>query len=1730
MLHEKTELRKNNKSRLNRTKRRSRGTAAILARAAILTVPATASLLAARKSLAANATTTWVSGSSFQSNSNWNPASAPGGNSNSSKADVAVIPSGPSTTIDLFNTSNTVSASGGYYLGELSFTDNSAGPGSDKPLSFTQDSSTNGSLYLNGSYTTTNLIISDTAAGNTGPVTIQSTATFGTLSLQLQNSTNIVQLGGNSVLANVPLLTISSSIGQASGTTAALTVNANTTSSAYGGMLVLSGANTFSGGLTISGGTLVAAYTGGASTAHSSTGTSASGVTLNNATLSSQSATTSYIAGAVTATSGTNVFTPGGAGAIGTLAIGGTLSLASNDTIDIDLSGATSDEITTNSVSATGTTTISFASSGLTAHTTYTVLTDPNSTLSSSNFTFTGVPSGWSYAVNAHDIELDATSSTDTWTVSGTGSGTWNTTSTNWTIPGEGAGQKYASGDAVIFGDTGTTPNSPTVTIQTGGVTPATVTISNTNSTYDFVNTAGDGNGISGSASVVMAGPGTATFSSSNTYTGGTTLSGGTLIIDGGDTRLGGSSGSIVFAGGTLQTNTTGITSARNITVNSSTTGIFNTNGHASSTSGTTALNGTLHVETGGTTGGSLALNGAVTFGASSALNIDSGTTLTLGQTGGATLAQLNGGTYNGTLAVTNAQTLNFEGTFSGSGQLNVVTTGTLITNPSSQTASISPAISLNPGGTYSQGTFITTIGGTPPLYGLTISGNISGPADLNVANATAGGGSGYINLNGSNSYAGQTIINLNNGSVVLGQSAALPSTTDVIFGTAASGNIGNPTLNLNGTSPTINSLSDGATASSSKYLTVTNTGGGTSTLTLSDTTTPPGTIFSGILTDGTGGTGALALQKNGSSSLQLSGSNTYSGGTTVGGGTLVVKGGSNSTFSPTGSGGVTLSGATLSSKGSSSYITGAVTATTGTNTFTPGGVGSVGTLAIGGQLSLASNDTIDIDLSGATTDLITANSVSASGVTNISFTSSNLTTNTTFTVLSDSGGTALSNSNFTFTNVPSAWLPQVNANDIELDPRTVSTDYWSVSGTGSGTWDIGTSPNWKINNNSGQTYAEGDAVIFGDTGTTPNSATVTIASGGVNPSSVTISNTNTTYDFVNTAGDGHGISGSTGVTMAGPGTATFSSSNTYTGGTTLSGGTLIVDGGDSRLGGSSGSITFAGGTLQTNTTGITSARNITVNSSTTGIFNTNGLASSTSGTTGINGTLHVETGGTSGGSLALNSAVTFGTSGALNIDSGTTLTLGQTGGGTLSQVNGGTYTGTLAVTNAQTLNFEGTFNGSGQINVGKTGTLITNPSTTLASGNVINPSISLNPGGTYSQGAFVTTIGGSTAAASGDIYGLTIAGNITGPSDVNIANATAGGGSGYLYLNGSNSYAGQTVINLNNGSVVLGQSAALPSTTDLIFGTAASGNIGKPTLDLNGTSPTINSLSDGANASATKYLTVANNGSGTSTLAIAGSTAPPGTTFSGVLADNTNSGSGKLALTMSGSNTLVLTGSNTYSGGTQVQGGTLRVNGTNSGTGAVTVSGGTLSGSGTIAGAIQVETGATISPGGSATGTGSLTTTGGEIWDSGGFFTPNLTSTTGTNPHAASLAITGGLNVSDLSSGSPFTVEPNSNATAMTVSLGEQWVLATIDSTTGYTGPDADPAQFVLNTNEITTPSNGSDSGFGLEMVAQGGGAYDLDLVYNGTPEPGSALLVLSGVAPMLMRRRRRKAPTAQS
>ncbi len=168
------------------------------------------------------------------------------------------------------------------------------------------------------------------------------------------------------------------------------------------------------------------------------------------------------------------------------------------------------------------------------------------------------------------------------------------------------------------------------------------------------------------------------------------------------------------------------------------------------------------------------------------------------------------------------------------------------------------------------------------------------------------------------------------------------------------------------------------------------------------------------------------------------------------------------------------------------------------------------------------------------------------------------------------------------------------------------------------------------------------------------------------------------------------------------------------------------------------------------------------------------------------------------------------------------------------------------------------------------------------------------------------------------------------------------------MILSGSNTYTGATTV--NTGTL----QAGTPTVTGVsgAFGLNSAVTVAGGTLDLNGFSNTIGSLSDGAVPTG-----VVNNSSGSAATLTVGTNANAlNTTFSGTI-ENTGAA---LGLTLVGGS-LQLSGANTYTGATTVTAGTLQVTGSLANTAVAVNSGGTLGGTGSIAGLVTVNSGGTL-------------------------------------------------------------------------------------------------------------------------------------------------------------------------
>ncbi|HRH64500.1 MAG TPA: autotransporter-associated beta strand repeat-containing protein, partial [Bacteroidia bacterium] len=502
-------------------------------------------------------------------------------------------------------------------------------------------------------------------------------------------------------------------------------------------------------------------------------------------------------------------------------------------------------------------------------------------------------------------------------------------------------------------------------------------------------------------------------------------------------------------------------------------------------------------------------------------------------------------------------------------------------------------------------------------------------------------------------------------------------------------------------------------------------------------------------------------------------------------------------------------------------------------------------------------------------------------------------------------------------------------------------TNYWwngsnGTNNTTGNNWDNNSSKNWS--QPTATTFTSGNGVVWPTTGSlnanfnNANATTVNI------PAALTQAPANTListagYSFVPSATQTFsspvkldqsltvapssgttftmsGIVSSTGgLTQNGLGTTVLSAANTYTGTTTISQGTLsassiVVSGSASNLGNASSAVVLGGastsGTLSYTGSAATYTRGFTVNAGGGGITNTTANLL-TIGTGGI----------ANGGTLTLSNTGSGGTTISSVISSTGGIVVNNSGSGITILSGSNSYAGTTNI------------NG-GTLQLGANSTLPSGTAVTLAntSGVVLDVNAKTQTiaslaggggtGGNVTLGAGTLTVNGSTST--------TYSGVISGTGGALVKNGTS-----TLTLAGANSYTGATTISA--GTLKLGTAG---SGANSPLGTTGAGTTVSATgaaLDLNGyTLATAEGLTlNGTGISSGGALV---NSSGTA-VSYSGNIGLGSASSIGTTGDITLSGvvSGGFALTKVGAGKLILSGANTYSGGTTITAGTVQLN-----------------------------------------------------------------------------------------------------------------------------------------------------------------------------------------------------------
>ncbi|MDZ7616953.1 MAG: autotransporter-associated beta strand repeat-containing protein [Patescibacteria group bacterium] len=573
----------------------------------------------------------------------------------------------------------------------------------------------------------------------------------------------------------------------------------------------------------------------------------------------------------------------------------------------------------------------------------------------------------------------------------------------------------------------------------------------------------------------------------------------------------------------------------------------------------------------------------------------------------------------------------------------------------------------------------------------------------------------------------------------------------------------------------------------------------------------------------------------------------------------------------------------------------------------------------------------------------------------------------------------------------------------------------------------------------SGATYQSGDEVLFSGAGT----GTVVINAGGVTPGTVVVSAGGYTLS-------GGGIGGEASLTKSGTGALILTGDNAYSLATNVSGGTLQVGNGSTT-----GSL--GGGVVALSNTGNIvfrrSDNQVIANTFTWDQASTNGGVLTHSGVGTL--TLH--------GNQDLHQLVVTAGAGALTVS-----------GGTLRLGVANQYTTSISTVAGTTVTVTSALVGLGHQFLYKLG-----PGT-LFLGNAA--SVGFATGSPVISGGALDIVGSlqETLSARRFVFGGTTANNVL-QFNGNL-NSLIGSGAGQIgwdqasHDGGFAARGGPAKVNIGGASATLtyrdpgaARFGFIASGRTLVFGSETSDNV--VTL--------VNPLDFAGAAQTVKVIGNSNPNS------------------AAVLAGGLSNG----GLTKSGTGTLILTGDNTYSLGTNVIQGTLLVNnatGSGTGSGAVTVSGGaTLGGNGRIGGTTTILAGGVLAPGtsvGKLLFEDSLTLAAGAIWS--WEFSDNIVDN---YDRIVGLEL----------------ILPDSGAVVLDIHGLADYALKPGDRFTLFDGA---VTNFRGDAFQIVDHSGWSDIGENYGWVLSAG-----SLTLTAVPEPGAWMLLISAMACGLLTRRRK-------
>ena len=957
-------------------------------------------------------------------------------------------------------------------------------------------------------------------------------------------------------------------------------------------------------------------------------------------------------------------------------------------------------------------------------------------------------------------------------------------------------------------------------------------------------------------------------------------------------------------------------------------------------------------------------------------------------------LSGSNGFTGNVTV---NSGTLAFQNTGTTGFAFNSWLSGTLTLNAAGLSITTGARTDFGRPIVLGAGTSTVSVLGTAQY--LEFNNVISGVGALNFGNSTQ-----PIGLAGSNTFSGGATVGANSIYLRAGGAGSPNAPTSGNFGTGALTLAGGTVRQFGGTQSTINNVvsvtadiafsSSGNAADNTIFTGSMTLVGGTRTFTVSQATV----TFNSPINDGGLGYG---LTKSGTAVLVLGGSNSYSGATTLNNGTLRLENQNallNSTLAMSGTGSLLFSSTVAANaftfgglSASSTAATLTLSNTAGTAiTLTVGGNNAnttyAGSLTGGGSLVKAGTGTLTLSGSNTYSGTMSVNqgALAVSSATalpgynsNGRFSVANGATLAVGNGVDDAAvGLILGTTNF------------ASAANFGFDTSAGDRTYASGIGGTIGLLKRGANVLTLSASNgfTGATTLTGGTLALGDANALGGGGNVTFSGGAlrysasnqadlagriVNSGSAILVDTN--GRSVTWAGD-VASSNAAGLTKLGSGTLTLSGSNAYGGATTLSAGAVAL--GSANALPASGNITFSGGSLQytaSNTTDYTariassgSAVAIDTNGQAVtftggiGSTNTGGLTKLGAGTLTLSGS-SAYSGATTvaGGVLALGNASSLPGSGNITFTGGTLQYTASNTTDFASRIV--SSTGAIAIdTNSQSVTFASdlvTGNSGGLTKLGA-GTL------TLSGSNTFTGAITVSAGTLGLSSARAVPITGVTIVLDGGVLNRsgTSQGTLSAAMSIGAAggeiragttgqwgiNSTISGGAGTgtlvlnsgsaeLIINGANSYTGGTRILAGNGIAVSTDSALGSGTISFEGGSLRTTSAGPRTL--------ANPVSFVGNATfdtSSKELTF--NGAATilgatRTLTVSATTSLA--TYNGSIGDGGNA----LGFTKAGVGTLILGGSNTYSGTTTLSAGTLRLDNADAfaGGGNLSFTGGTL-------------------------------------------------------------------------------------------------------------------------------------------------------------------------------------------